>query len=973
MDNNFNKTEIQGASPNFLGYSGQTIWITCSDCNFDLNNDHDCPLPVVSIPSDFVTQGHFHHVSDRCRTDSFNISKISSRLNLSRNCVVLLETDDLAKFAHLLPRKTGILMRRGSSNNQIVFKADDGGIYYYYTHFPEVVLGRSSGVNEIYYEQVGEMESEVTNSHPSSTEKPMDVVTDAKVETPSARPLVGSTDTSTDAIEEDNITPGTTSSRKVSVLETPSGPKTVIHMTDSALLKLQTQEYLMAAHPAPWSHVWAPCQIQSFPSKLNILPKFNYKTRLQMLNFSHTNYLGLWKIVAPLPLFSSQRFWVSFAPQDANGDPLQQVGFEWNPSEEPEIYLLTPWTSLNRTDRVVETPRDLISIAPLTDLVFTTGLPTSLDFSAYYTPYELNLYTPTIVAPPEAPSTSNVKVRSEVLINSAPFPLVANEFMVVTQITSGQSVNYGSTTIYDDATQSALLVSGPMSETITFTGTNTPVVTVLSYSSPQTVVTTELTGGLQVDLSTLGNTHISLVGAGELYLGSNAVQYPVSVISTKYILNSNDTVTPNQDISLVSLSPAVVYEEQISGLSYNDSNGAAKQDQGYIGDHTARLDSHWGLLNSLPIASLDDQLIFNVFNPQNGYIFNDLLRHFYFSKYMTLQVRATSVPSANLILRITQHPVGSNGDPLPLEAILQLPGVEYDIKSGDLKLQPYWNVETTVQELTNIQALYYQVDVLGGTISLEPVYISMLINPKNMEYYHLAGEPLTYTPNRLNAITPMEWDEVYEEQIGDPQVMSNHNHSSTDKETLGTVESERRWQYLTSFRISQDTGAVSIPINKNFLGEFFHRHLCRYRLWNGTPRVKLMFTNARIVNGNIHVVQSHRVLPSDSTSIKPYDYLKEVGYSVSGAPDAAIEVDLKWRSKYTSLRTINDGDNLGNLIIVIPEISSGTLAGIPTDVVCTIHIDTADIALKTPIDPSVVSPWTEPTITSAPRAATAIY
>jgi hypothetical protein len=145
-------------------------------------------------------------------------------------------------------------------------------------------------------------------------------------------------------------------------------------------------------------------------------------------------------------------------------------------------------------------------------------------------------------------------------------------------------------------------------------------------------------------------------------------------------------------------------------------------------------------------------------------------------------------------------------------------------------------------------------------------------------------------------------------------------------------------------------------------------------LWKGIPRVKIMFTNARIINGNVHVVQTNANLP-ETGEIKPYNLLREIGYSVTGTPDSAIELDIKWRTQNTYLSNADPDATLGNLMVVIPQVSApGDSEGvIPSDIVCTMHVDTSNISLKVPVDPSAMPVWAEPIITSSPRAVTQRY
>lgn len=128
-----------------------------------------------------------------------------------------------------------------------------------------------------------------------------------------------------------------------------------------------------------------------------------------------------------------------------------------------------------------------------------------------------------------------------------------------------------------------------------------------------------------------------------------------------------------------------------------------------------------------------------------------------------------------------------------------------------------------------------------------------------------------------------------------------------------------------------------------------------------------MFTNAKIVNGNVHVVQSS-LTPANGDL--PALYMEESGYSVSGAADSAILVDLKWRNQEIWFNTIPDELTLGNLLILVPEISVSSGATIAQNLVCTIHVDTSDIQLSLPCDR--VDDYTQLTVDSYTRPAARI-
>lgn len=788
-------------------------------------------------------------------------------------------------------------------------------------------------IHEIVYDsfkrQAGDMEEKSTGNNPATeTETSRHINQDDHVSV-QGDALTGSTANSDTAIDTTRVTPGTTSTRKVVNVYTPSGEAEAILMTDTDTLTLHKQKYLMSASPPEWSIVWNKATSSIVGQSTEYSAEFNSRTQLQMVNFQHYACLGLWKLVAPIALFQSQRLWVSFKPDGAVAGGFDAIGFEWNPSEEAEIYVLTPWTATTRTLPVGPDFPDTISITPITDLIYSEGQPTSLDVDVYFAPHEMSMYTPNPVGVPNPPVNPGSIYREY-------FGLKSGESIDV-------SVSGDTFVFIDDYDTS--LVTGNGCEPVLNSSVDGPLINILSNNSlNEAEATFELTNN---------GTNLT---EGDHTIDFTTNFNPDAIkIATFAIISSNPiniTSEPNSN-----------FTRQIGGLTYDDNNNEAKEDFGQIANHTSRLDSHWGLIASEVISSTTDQLLFNIFSKPNAYIWDDLNRHLLFSKYPTLQFRATSIPSANLKIRITQLPNDAEG-PIPLELALQLPGKEMNIKAGDVKIQPYFNDYYTGVS-TSMGKLQIQVDVIGGSMGLDPVYISCLANPANIEYFHLKGfegdanSEETFT-RQLGSMDPSEID---------PQIQSSSGTTTADSEKVGVTESERRWQYVDSFQISESTGGISIPIDNFILGKHFYRHLRRYNLWKGRPRIKLMFTNARILSGNIHVTQTSSPVPS--SSVEAYTLLDDIGYTAISPADPAAQLELKWRNRSPFIKTTATGPDstLGYLNIIIPELSAGNSSSVPTSLICTIHVDTSDIELKAAQPPSSLGDWQRPTIISMPRPA----
>jgi len=423
------------------------------------------------------------------------------------------------------------------------------------------------------------------------------------------------------------------------------------------------------------------------------------------------------------------------------------------------------------------------------------------------------------------------------------------------------------------------------------------------------------------------------------------------------------------------VTPPADYSFQI-GMSdtYDPKNKVAEQEYGKIKNHTSRLDTHWSPVGTQVLASRTSQLIFNT-KDANKYTYNDLERHLIFSKYPVIQVRVTSTPSSNATLRITQLPVPLTS-PIPINEILQLPGHEFDLKSGDCKLQPYWNHETAgLFTDSGLPEVAFQVDVIGGVIGTEPVYISMFVNSSPIEYFHLRAKPDTVTTGadyQYQIGEPMEVDEQGKDQMSsssDPQIETNIARMNIDSSHAAATSSERRWQFVDSLAIAPTTGLVSIKLTKAILGKHFLRHVQRYHYIRGTPRVRITFTNAKLTNANVHIVHN-TYSPGTALTVKPHDWLTDAAYSLTGAAGPSVEIDLKWRV-LEAYMAIDDFD-MGYLHIVIPQSSAAdSTVQVGQNLICTIQVDTSNMELRVPSVPS--SDLQELEISSVARATPALY
>jgi len=398
---------------------------------------------------------------------------------------------------------------------------------------------------------------------------------------------------------------------------------------------------------------------------------------------------------------------------------------------------------------------------------------------------------------------------------------------------------------------------------------------------------------------------------------------------------------------------------------YDPDSHYAEHTYGKIGNHTTRCDQHWEQLSTQYITSPSTQLIFNVLDPIKGDIFNDLFKHELVSKYPIVQFRMTSIPTANLLLRITQlnrsQVDPENPDPLPIDDILQLPGTEFSLKDQELKLQPYWNRKAPGDYIDNYEECYYQVDVLGGHLPTEPVAIAAYINPTPLEYFHLNNRIDSEIGRRLDKSSSLRYEisetpdepadsETVEEDV---QVNTNTEIEVKSGETIAPAIAERRYQYVTTLEVPPSRSAVELKLSPASLGKYFAKHLSQYNFWRGTPRFKIAFSNNMLINSNVHVVHrpEYGTLSSD-TFFDPTTLLHNSGFATTSATSNAIDIDIKWRRAEEWLHTSSsetETNNLGSLALIFPNISSNITTNFDQNLVVTIHVDTSDISMAVPI------------------------
>lgn len=779
--------------------------------------------------------------------------------------------------------------------------------------------------------------------------------------------------------------------RQMITVDTPTGPKQAIVLANDNYNKLPV-DYLPGVSMPDFSIAWKNILADSSSGTYNVYkPSLSNRVRqvLALFKFYRTNLV--WRIIAEPSFFQAQRVWVGFNPT-IRGTPQtftesnQLVGFEWNPSEENEIYVVTPWSSLDNVGLIADFSQlGQLIIDPKTSLITETGLPAPLQYDVYVAPIDLAGYVPVPVSNEASSYISSQRFTSDTATTIIP----ANALVFVTECSCNTRANLtinGKTLIKVSDTADNEMHIIPASST-----ENTMIIDLFDPDYVQVVYLSDMpfTGSIEVPHIHSHNitTKVATVSSFE-NLGSTfdftasdfGVSTPDEVFLTSVKANSISFEQPDyknpttvtstlsitqwyyafEDFSLVT--PDLVYQMKTMGfnLDYNPSFNLDKITYGSIEDHTTRLDNQFSLVGTYPIADSSDQITIDFLNPDDKFAQFDLRRHFLFSKFPNLKLTGTSNPSSNALLRITQKSVK---DTLSKNDILQLPGFCWDIKTGAHNFQPYWCSRHPAEysTLNFADYPYLQVDVLSGTIGTT-FEITLWYNTQPVDYMYYVGQLPSTLENTLR-MEPLEYQMAI-----DPDTQLK----SIDADGASSV-SERRWNYIDTLTVSSDTSLINIPVNAKLLGKWPTRHIARYSKWRGNLPIKVMVNNSQLINGNIHVFH-HNFTPSGALDATKFVALiGDISHSVNGAPGSALTLDLGWRTSVPFLATTptDDAEN-GWLAIAIPSISSLNLSGSTQQHVITLYSDTSALEFSLPRSTSETGDYSPITYVTSSRTATSL-
>ena len=689
-------------------------------------------------------------------------------------------------------------------------------------------------------------------------------------------------------------------------VKTPDGPQDAIIMANSRIEDDITLDFMPHTTLPEWGNVWTKIPFtstQTVPS-----PGFNARTRELMKFFSFWRSLYCYKIVAPLPLFNSGRYWISLVlPGFEGNDLMSNVGFDWNPTENPEIYVVVPWQSEQYTLNNDENYPGSIRIEQITPTLYADGYLTSITPNIYGCPIDMRLYNPT----PVAISSSELFTLDYGFLSNDQIQLFSNSDIYAALL---DEFGTGITALglaYDEDYLSAISLYE-----------QTPLVArnlFVQKDDPVTLVKKTTTDTLWTP-------------------GTGTVRF----YSASPITYNSIPITPS-------------YVEEIFEYDYNADFDQNKKDHGELGDHTARADATW-----YPIKqNIQIGVPFSLKPPDAALSHGALIdysRHLYFSKFPIVKILQTSLPSCNYKFRIVALPSGSTAE-LTNDQALQMPGWEFDLKDGDFDFQPYWNQPYPVT--AGFGFPYLQVNVIGGYGESSEYQLDALINFAPVEYHHLRSNIIENYVEQIDSEETKDSDPSDPEVVEVTEIIETNYEDDPIRETEMAERSheqpsqtENRWLFVGSHSFDSTVGAVSFPVDISSMGDWFKLHALRYLYWRGCPTYKIMITNSSNVNGVYNITQTNESIPEigfDSATIID----NQTFVTTTGRGDPAILRTL-WKTYYSKHQIMENateaGRNLGKVLITNPittgEEISTTNTFIPAKTYMSVYVDVSNVKLS---------------------------
>ncbi|APG78599.1 hypothetical protein 2 [Beihai picorna-like virus 116] len=814
--------------------------------------------------------------------------------------------------------------------------------------------------------------------HPMSTETtptPTNVQTQKKL--PKADCLVTpiESDQLNEALEV-NVENGGQSGRPLMTVHTPSGVKTAIVLGDAESITTGPDGFVPEAKGfSEMTNVWSEPTRISMPNTAGndgeeVIPAFSdrvkYLMNMYFMYFTHV----VVRLVAKPPLFQSQRYWVAYVP-DANKGSYDSAGFDWNPSEQNEIYVVLPWKSFFHMQSVSTALSEVvgkISIIPTTPLVTEEGLASALVVTTMCCPLGLRLFSPKSV------TVSRVDAREEMLTAEDNYVVNVKE---TSDIVPNSSFDYTFRRYGDDSWICYLTWCLGLQR---YYGTgigNTKKAAKHQaakagwfeylHKDPLGCIRKSLTP-LCTSLEDIARSRAYCCDQQCFKLPLCAVDGIACRICMRYnycycaceseksrmssVMQAIEAKRENTVIQRRKTRTAIKAKEEIFEYEYTTPNAQAAKDVGASGDVSERQNSHWQRLSTQIVKAEDSALTFSV--DFKGLINASTLeaqRHLLVSGLPDLKLTATTNPTVTCDWRITCGTKTISGD------TMQWPGHEWDIKTGEKVFKPYWLFSTSA---LNTDDLSFKITLkkIAGSQGSTTYPITLWMNTADMTYHHMKDrEAEKYIVAEEQALT---CDDEPESLSSDVNQTTSSTASENQAETVGPVKSELDWKLATTFKVDPEkVGIVDIPVTSSLFGKYNWFNARRYYKWKGTPRIKVMTTSASTTNAQVAILHADKAsADGDDPAVLPLMF----PCAKASVNEAAVEMDLKWRKAQPTLPVIfADGDELGYLKLCFIQGTQGLIANASNDVQVSIFTDVSNIEYSHPVN-TVSAAWKKPVV-----------
>jgi hypothetical protein len=379
------------------------------------------------------------------------------------------------------------------------------------------------------------------------------------------------------------------------------------------------------------------------------------------------------------------------------------------------------------------------------------------------------------------------------------------------------------------------------------------------------------------------------------------------------------------------------FERQIDDTALDVSNSVARHEYGAI-DQTTTRDNLFFKTSSFSVSQDTTKLILKVPFVKDGILNSELQRFKYFSTMPKIKLKALNIPLNSAKFRITQIP-STDPSTLELNNYRSLPGIEWDIKSEEIILQPFIeNVNSVINE-SKLYNFTYVVEAINVNISAEtnPI-IDVFVNTSCVQR-HCPKLDLPFT-------------EVFQQQINIDEKVVTETKGKTglipyDQGTTACVS--ENWQYLQNFKLDLPVDFVYstkiIPLDPAVLGYTNGVSWGKYQYFRGDLKFKVQ-VNSTSTFVNSRTTHPVMVAHVDDPNVLTDNLLNDLKLFPHTITTESGILHVKWRHPnpymLTDIDYATDPTNVNGYLVFI------SLGEMTNPISITVEVDTSDVTYNRP-------------------------